>query len=278
MSKKLICLVTFVFVFGLVSNASAVVVAYWDDGGTDDHLWSTADNWSNDLVTTTDTQCRINAPAATSPDGPLIDGGTHDAINVIMGWAAGSVELTIDSGTLNAGHGGTGNGMTIGHSLDSVAVLTMNGGTLNVDGAEFRIAFQDSTGYLYVNGGATVTSTTTMHVAWNAWKTTHQTRAYVHLNDGVINVAGLSFESDPGADGILEGTMYIDTAGTLIVDGDVTADIIGYIDADNIIGKNGQIVHFDYDNINAGKTTVWVPEPATIALLGLGGLFLRKRR
>jgi hypothetical protein len=39
------------------------------------------------------------------------------------------------------------------------------------------------------------------------------------------------------------------------------------------------IVHADY-NAGTSQTTIWaeIPEPATMLLLGLGGLLLRKKR
>ena len=50
MCKKLIYLVSFVLVLGLVGNVSADVM--WNDS-TDDHLWSTGENWATGAVPTT---------------------------------------------------------------------------------------------------------------------------------------------------------------------------------------------------------------------------------
>jgi len=262
MCKKMCLLISFVLLLALAGNASAIVVVYWDDGDPCDHLWSSPNNWNPDGAPGTDYQCRVNPPAATAPNGPVIDGGTNECQNLIVGWAAGDANLTINSGTLKAGHGGTANGCTIGHSFDSVAVLDMNGGHLIVDGAEFRVAFQDSTGTINVNGGAKLSSLTTMHVAWNAWKPEHTTKAYVYLNDGEIHTTALSFESDPGAAGILEGRMYINDNGTLYVSGNKVASLQGYIGSGHIsyIGSlpNGELkVEYPVD----GNTVVYAYAP-----------------
>ena len=93
---------------------------------------------------------------------------------------------------------------------------------------------------------------------------------------GIVNVDDLWVDMVPG-----DGTATIDITdgGVIIVDGDVRGQIGGAVFGgafygDSVLGK----VQMDYNVTNAGKTTIQVPEPATIALLGLGGLLLRKRK
>ena len=67
--------------------------------------------------------------------------------------------------------------------------------------------------------------------------------------------------------------------GTLVLNGDQTATLVGYADAGLLTafgGASGAVLQYD---LSAGKTTVTaIPEPATIALLGLGALVVSRRR
>ena len=174
-----------------------------------------------------------------------------------VGWgqmtmSGGTVNVTGDSKRMRIG-GKTGNGSLIMsggsiYSADDVIVadgsgstglLDMTGGYIRADG-DFKVGSGDATA-----------------------------SAIVLLHGGIISTGNLSFDTDCGSMDI--------TYGTLLLDGDEATEVSdlvtgGYITA---FGGSGSVVV----NYAADVTTVTaVPEPVTIALLGLGGLLIRRRR
>jgi hypothetical protein len=129
--------------------------------------------------------------------------------------------------------------INICHALGGTAKLIMDGGSCYVDGP--------------------------VHVGWGG-------TGQLVLDGGTLNVAAMDLGGSGGSGsvaitaGILElRGWYEEQMQQLVDDGLMT----GYGSADNVrIGYDG----------DADITTVWaVPEPITVALLGLGALLLRKR-
>ena len=95
--------------------------------------------------------------------------------------------------------------------------------------------------------------------------------------------------------GLLEGDMYLSTNGVLTIDGSdfaIDGTPVGYIELTSILGLgyddepyrrltgtllNGDPLDNDFRIGNSAKI-ILVPEPATLLLLGLGGLILRRKR
>jgi hypothetical protein len=96
----------------------------------------------------------------------------------------------------------------------------------------------------------------------------------VYLHGGTITATNFQMENS-GA--IATGLLEIANTGKLIVNGNVVAKVTGYIGNSLITGVGGA-VQVDYNVTTLGKTTVFVPEPVTIILLGLGSLGLIRRR
>jgi hypothetical protein len=168
--------------------------------------------------------------------------GTADG-DLLLGKPGGSGILNLIDGTLTCRDlevGGTGTSLGTG-------TLNMTSGMINVaDDFEIGIAAGTTIGIVHLNGG-----TIKLDGSYEGL-----TNAFLRMYTG----GSLDFGG-----------------GTLILPGDQESRINGYITSGWITSSLGDI-EIDLD-MNPGYTTVYaIPEPATMVLLGLGGLLLRKRR
>ena len=88
--------------------------------------------------------------------------------------------------------------------------------------------------------------------------------------EGVVTIAGVANVKDIQIDGA-QGRLVIIGDGRLTLQGDQTAEVAALMLAGKITGTT----HNYYDSTT---DRTYVPEPATIVLMGLGGLLLRKKR
>ena len=225
----------------------------------------------------------------------MTSGSIQQAQELTVGWD-GDGTMTMDGGTIAIGgplqvnRGSTGKGvMNMNAGLisspweiqvDNTGVLNMAGGTIDVAHGMWAGNGASGSGTINMTGGS-IDCEWLMVPKHNAVGTGH-----INLDDGVITATHLEFGNDADS----SGTMDI-TEGVLIVSANELATVEslatdGYLTGHDGInrgwahdGKYG-LLRWDWDDVNSGKMTVWtIPEPTTIALLGLGGLvLLRKKR
>jgi hypothetical protein len=151
--------------------------------------------------------------------------------------------------------GGASNGVRttghlfIGHGTGTytgiIGTLIMDGGVIDA-GGDFAIGKNYSQGYVYLSGDATIIANS------------------------------LKMRPDNAA-----AVAYMDLTGNskVVINGDITSSIATYISNGWLTGNgNDYEIMYDYNVTTPGKTTIFVPEPTTICLLGFGlfGLIRRK--
>jgi len=286
-----------VLLLGLAGTASAADVIW--DGDGEDGLWSTTDNWRTNALPTDADNALIN----TEP-GPVIDATvTADGRDVIIANADGETgRITMTGGTLTAhrtGSGGpglwignrgigyldmsggaivadnvylprnvpgqghmtmsdgsvtAGNTFTLGLHGGEYGEFTMTGGTVHV-AKMFRCA--DIGSALMTVSGGTVTVDGTFYIG------RRNGSGHLQLDGGTITVVEFLMDPQGGSPGV---SMDL-TGGTLVIDGDETANINGYIAKGWITAYGGSgdvnVELVDSDTVVTATmgSQAWAPAP-----------------
>lgn len=224
----------------------------------------------------------IRGPEVGSGTGTLaLNGGTVDGQGVCalhIGYSGSG-----SSGYYNqtAGQSTFGGNVIFGYRIDDgtpgtghpYGELNMGGGTLI--GQSYLIG-QSGDGVANITGG-TVTTNLTMTIARDATSSGH-----VQLDGGVLDVNNnFKFGAGTGSMDIEAGTLIINY--TEVEEGETWAQFKARIEG--YVLSSGQITGYgwhsgvirDYNDRDM-IATLTTPEPATIALLGLGGLALLRRK
>jgi T5SS/PEP-CTERM-associated repeat protein len=202
--------------------------------GNGNRLWSTAANWSGGVVPTNLDKAAIRNQAIL---GPIIQSGiTAVANQIVVGdWSSTNDTIDMTGGSLT-----TNDWFTLGYGATNRGTFTVSAGTANI-GSTLYVG-NSGIGTLTITGGA-ITVTGTFGIAQLTGST-----GDVFLDGGTITCGSFNMTSG--------GAMDI-TTGTLIVNGDVTTLINGYISSNWITAYGGTgTVNVSYNTPNAGKTTV----------------------
>jgi PEP-CTERM motif len=309
--KRKSLLVILVLVLGLSGSAFAADV-YWD--GSEGSDWTDGANWVGDAVPTNTDFGLIGDPTVTQPI--IVSGQTVSAQRVVVGMGNHGCTLdvmtggSITSDTVNftvgrSGGGGTLNisggdvianaGFLMGNYQTTTAgIVNMTAGTLTVhaDMASGNWWLQMLTigdgglSTFNMDGGAV----TVDEDMWLSYHRPGGNPGTLNMTDGTIDIGGTIMLSKSSSisskiqldGGIITASDLVMTAnglldvtgdGMMILAGDDRVAVQGYID-DGLI--TGAVCTYD---LGLDETTIAVPEPATMVLLGLGGLLsLRRRR
>ena len=249
MKKVILCVAVFCFAVGSVSADA------WFENGTGNTLWSDPLNWNPNVVPTSangwaafglSTTVTVDAPASCTD---LY--GSHPGTDALPDV---TINIQDDLDVLYnfyMGHTGTttvnqtagdvtaGYNMLIGWAGDSV--YNMSAGSLTTPGALILSNAGTNAGELYLDGGIVTAGSMAMGAG-----------GLVDITEGILKVAG-----------------------------DFTETVDFFIGTNQFLGYGGTgIVQSSYDELE-GYTTITasaIPEPATMALLGLGAVLLRRKR
>jgi len=172
MYRKVFILISSILVLALAGSASAIT---WTDGGSD-HLWSNVENWAGEEVPGAGNNQVANIDYVPGGTGPTIQTGDNfTPWDVDVGNQPGEVTMTMTGGTLSgSGHFGfavnPGSNCTLnmssglisfpetiniggseGGSVDGVAVVNMDGGTIYQSSGNFKIT--GTPGTINLNAG-----------------------------------------------------------------------------------------------------------------------------
>ncbi len=307
MSRKLICLL---LILGLSSVALADGGNFTGALGTD---WNLGFNWDTGVVPNITDTAQYTVGFGASNGTAFINFGTAASGkggNVGKRSGTGSTADPFVNGNGNLtilGNLTVATFTTIGREPGDVGVVNVNGllgdGTWTL--AKNIVVGQKGTGTLNVtNGGVVISTTMDMKVGG------HNGTGTVNIDSGSITIAdefylpgwyvqGTGWEGhgevyisgtgviqadilrwgDQAVDNVpttINGSfMEIADLGRFILNGNKVTMALNAIGDGLIIGAGGVPVFAYFDGTN---TIVEIPEPMTIALLGLGGLFLRRRK
>lgn len=233
MYKRLVYLISVVLVLCLAGSAAGNT--FTDAGPT--HLWSDPGNWSDGVpyqdgpgkwanMTVDNTICIIDSSI---PDA--------NANGFYPGCYGGDNEFYMTGGGLTIQHFNIGRGREPG----TVGYAEITGGVINATGS-FQIPNQ-------------------FDLREPNWD---MIQGHLDLHGGIINANGFTMGDRTTAPGGGVGTMDV-TEGTLIVNGDKTANIQSCIDSGWITAWGGTgTLQLDYNERNPGKTTLTARPPVQV--------------
>ncbi|MEN8255677.1 MAG: PEP-CTERM sorting domain-containing protein [Verrucomicrobiota bacterium] len=267
-------------VVALAGSASARYLVFWPPSG-DVANWNDANTW----LDVDAAWAPVSNPTAADtveirdPDKKLII-DTYAECQAFTGpghqsWSANSTVDVLSGGDLQVKTTGWGDVLHMGYAGEGT--LTVNtGGSVHVqanaswEGGVTRLGGPvGCDALLNMQGGLYISDNALSLDEYNEGGTSR-----IQLDDGLVNIGWLNMGTGGSID-IVDGKMEIRA--------DMSASMPGWITGGKITGYGGAgTVEWDYGVTAPGVTTITaIPEPATIAMLGLGGLgafFVRRFR
>lgn len=258
---KRVSVVCLVAVLVMASVASAGTV--WNPAGNTvtpgSQAWGDVDNWTNGLPTAAD-KAVFNVPGAAEAQ---VSGSFSDMQIVQGDGNDGGTLRILDGGTLTTKVAWS----AVGYNNVAHAIVDA-GGTYHFGQHAWIGLNAGGVGTLDISGNVRVDGM--LGLGWGGGQ------GFINVKDG--GILDLNQMHGDGATSVKNGSILnIETGGQILLPGDYTGAINKYI-ANGLMASNGVIGDVNID-VSSGNTVLTaVPEPATMLLLGLGGLLLRKRR
>jgi hypothetical protein len=275
--EKMKRVITSIIVVLMISAAASALTNYYQwTGLAGDGDWNNPNNWSPNpgfIILAQDSggimgNPNIKVGFKTPGNYPTLVSNTYSADILVCGGANASYqnELVLNGSTLNISEY-----ITLAAATNDTGVMTINSGTLNTGVQYSNAAFyvtQKGTGILHMNGG-------TLNVGLNYSGNLNITSADT-TGAGTLYLDGGTIYANDLVKGSGTASLVV-TLGRIILNGDRTNEIQGYIDEGWLTAAPGFFIPVMHDDL-ADVTIIGIPEPATIGLLALGGLLLRKRK